>query len=142
MSPAEQVRLVPRWYAAVVVVLLGIFTLVFALTGALADGGVMSRSILGLSLVTGLVLVSACSAFVRRRRPRDPVVTADGSSAPGLRVLAAVLRRRPSASNPALVTEPTKPVTSPSVTPATMSSSSAGTRSRRAPIGTDSLLGR
>ncbi len=79
VSPAEQVRLVPRWYAAVVVVLLGIFTLVFALTGALADGGVMSRSILGLSIVTGLVLVSACSAFVRRRRPRDPVVTADGS---------------------------------------------------------------
>lgn len=89
VSAEEQVRLIPRWYAAVTVIFLGILTLAFGLTGALVDGSVMSRSVLGLALVCGLLLVAACSAFVRRRRPREPSVTPEGARvfvAPGATV--------------------------------------------------------
>lgn len=80
VSPAEQPsRLVPRWFAPVTVTFLVVLTILFATTGALVDDGVMSRSMLGLALACGLVLVATCSAFVRRRRRRDPVVTADGA---------------------------------------------------------------
>jgi hypothetical protein len=80
VSAAEQqARLVPRWFAPVAVVFLVVLTLAFAATGLLADDGVMSRSVLGLALVCGLLLVATCSAFVRRRRRREPTVTADGA---------------------------------------------------------------
>ena len=80
MSPAEQQgRLIPRWFAPVTVAFLVVLTLVLAVTGALADDGVMSRSVLGLALMCGCLLVATCSAFVRRRRRRDPVVTVDGA---------------------------------------------------------------
>ena len=80
VSPAEQpARLIPRWFAPVTLTFLVVLTILFATTGALVDDGVMSRSVLGLALTCGLLLVATCSAFVRRRRRRDPVVAADGT---------------------------------------------------------------
>lgn len=67
MSPAErQARLIPRWFAPVTVTFLVVLTLAFAFTGALVDDEVMSWSMLGLALMSGLMLVATCSAFVDR----------------------------------------------------------------------------
>ena len=62
MSPAEQqARLVPRWFTSVTVTFLVVLTLAFAVTGALVDDGVMTRSVLGLALMCGFLLVATCS---------------------------------------------------------------------------------
>jgi len=87
---ADPVRLVPRWYAAVVVVLLLVLTGVFGGLAATADG-VMGWSAWALVLFTGLLLVAAFSALVRPRRTREPAVAPDGTRvflAPALTVAA------------------------------------------------------
>ena len=77
MSTSARTRLIPRWFAPVTVTFLVVLTLAFAVSAAVTDG-VMSRSIGGLAVMCGLLLVATCSAFVRPRRPRDPDVTPDG----------------------------------------------------------------
>lgn len=71
-------RLIPRWYVAII---LGVLTL---LTGAfvglaLTSDGVAAAAGWGLTVGAGSLLVAAASAFVRPRRPREPLVTADGT---------------------------------------------------------------
>lgn len=73
-SPA---RLVPRWFSALVVVLLAVFALGM-LVLALVDDGVMRWSAWGLSAAAALVLCSAVSALVVPRRAA-PVRGADGT---------------------------------------------------------------
>ena len=77
-TDSAQVRLIPRWFAPTTVTFLTVLTLLFATSAAVVDDGVMSRSIGALAVMCGLLLVAACSAFVRRRRRRAPDVTPDG----------------------------------------------------------------
>ena len=78
MVTATPVRLIPRWYTAVVVVMLVVLTGVF--TGlALSVDGVMGWSAWGLVLFAGLLLLAALSALARPRRVREPGVSADGT---------------------------------------------------------------
>ena len=78
MVTATPVRLIPRWYTAVVVVMLVVLTGVF--TGlTLSVDGVMGWSAWGLVLFAGLLLLAALSALVRPRRVREPAVSADGT---------------------------------------------------------------
>jgi amino acid transporter len=72
-------RLVPRWFAPVTVTFLALLTLFLTVTGALVDDGLMSRSMVVLGVGCGLLLVSACSAFLRRRRRVEVAPSADGS---------------------------------------------------------------
>lgn len=72
-------RLIPRWWSTTVIVVLTVFTLVIGLISAVAGDGLVDLSMFGLAVVSGLVLVSAMSAFVRPRRRREPKVLADGS---------------------------------------------------------------
>ncbi|MEJ7795967.1 MAG: hypothetical protein WKF50_10480 [Nocardioides sp.] len=75
---ATPVRLIPRWYTAIVVVMLFVLTGIF--TGlALSVDGVMGWSAWGLVLFAGLLLVAALSALARPRRVREPAVCADGT---------------------------------------------------------------
>ncbi len=71
-------RLIPRWYTAVVISVLVVLTLLF-LGLAVTSEGVAGASAWGLTLATGLLLLAAVSALARRRRPREPTVTADGT---------------------------------------------------------------
>ncbi|MGH3347942.1 MAG: hypothetical protein ACRDO4_13270, partial [Nocardioides sp.] len=75
---SEATRLIPRWYAVVVVGALVVLTLLF-LGLALTSEGVAGASAWGLTLATGLLLTAAISALARRRRPREPTVTTDGA---------------------------------------------------------------
>lgn len=82
----SRVRLVPRWFAAVVIGALTLFLLVFLLLALTVDG-VMQWSAWGLVAAAGLMLCSAVSALARPRRRREPEVTPDGVRvfvAPGL----------------------------------------------------------
>jgi hypothetical protein len=71
------VRLVPRWFSALVIVVLGLFALGM-LALALVDDGVVRWSAWGLSAAAGLVLCSAVSALVVPRSGR-PIRGADGT---------------------------------------------------------------
>ncbi len=74
----EPVRLIPRWYTSVVVVMLVVLTGIF--TGlALNVDGVMGWSAWGLVLFAGLLLLAALSSLVRPRRVREPAFAADGT---------------------------------------------------------------
>lgn len=77
MVTVNPVRLIPRWYTVTVVTVLVLATLLMVGL-SLTVGGVMGWSTWGLVATFGLLLISAVSALVRRRRPRDPQVTADG----------------------------------------------------------------
>jgi hypothetical protein len=72
-------RLIPRWYAATVVGLLAVFTLVLVGVTAAFGGGLEAVSMWGLSAASALALVAAVSALVRPRRRREPEVATDGS---------------------------------------------------------------
>ena len=71
-------RLIPRWYAATVVGVLTVLTLVVTGLAATADG-IQGASAWGLVAATGLLLVAAASALARPRRPREPDVGPDGT---------------------------------------------------------------
>ena len=71
------VRLVPRWFSSLVIVVLALFALGM-LALALVDDGVMRWSAWGLSAAAGLVLCSAVSALVVPRGGR-PIHGADGT---------------------------------------------------------------
>lgn len=78
VTAAAPARLIPRWYTVVVVTALAVATLLF--TGlALSLDGVMGWSAWGLVVTFGLLLVAAISALARRRRPREPKVTTEGT---------------------------------------------------------------
>ena len=80
------VRLVPRWFTAVVVSALTLVVLGFLLL-ALTVGGVMQWSAWGLVASAALAWCSAVSALARPRRHREPHVTPEGVRvfvAPGL----------------------------------------------------------
>ena len=80
------VRLIPRWFAAVVIGALTLFVLGF-LVLALSVEGVMRWSAWGLFVFAALMLCAAVSALARPRRRREPHVTPDGARvfvAPGL----------------------------------------------------------
>lgn len=80
------VRLVPRWFAAVVVGGLTLLVPTF-LVLALNVGGVMRWSAWGLVAFAALLWCSAVSALARPRRRREPQVTPEGVRvfvAPGL----------------------------------------------------------
>ena len=72
-------RLLPRWFVPATLAFLGVLTVAFLVTGLVVDDGLMSRSIVGLGVVCALLIVATCSAFVRPRRRREPVVAADGT---------------------------------------------------------------
>ncbi len=71
------VRLVPRWFSALVIVVLALFALAM-LVLALVDDGVMRWSACGLSAAASLVLCSAVSALVVPRSG-SPIHGADGT---------------------------------------------------------------
>lgn len=71
------VRLVPRWFSALVIVVLALFALGM-LVLALVDDGVMRWSACGLSAAASLVLCSAVSALVVPRSG-SPIHGADGT---------------------------------------------------------------
>jgi hypothetical protein len=72
-------RLIPRWYAATVVGGLVVFTLALVVTSAAFGEGVAGASMWGLATCSALVLVAACSALLRPRRPREPEIAPDGT---------------------------------------------------------------
>jgi hypothetical protein len=72
-------RLIPRWYAATVVVGLAVFTAVLVATAAAFADGLAGASMWGLAASSALALVAAASALVRPRRPREPETDRDGS---------------------------------------------------------------
>lgn len=76
---SDPARLVPRWFIPVTVTFLGVLTLAFGVSALVVDDGIMSWSIGGLALMCGLLLVATCSAFLRPRRRREPVLGADGT---------------------------------------------------------------
>lgn len=71
-------RLIPVWYAATVICVLIVLTLVFIGLAATSEG-LQGLSAWGLVAATGLLLVAATSSLARPRRPREPVVGPDGS---------------------------------------------------------------
>ena len=80
------VRLIPRWFAVVVIGALTLFVLGF-LVLALSVEGLMRWSAWGLFVFAALLLCSAVSALARPRRRREPQVTPEGVRvfvAPGL----------------------------------------------------------
>ncbi|WP_374454022.1 hypothetical protein [Nocardioides sp.] len=79
MVSSSPERLIPRWYAATVVGGLVVFTLALVVTSTAFGEGLAGASMWGLATCSALVLVAACSALLRPRRPRDPEVTADGT---------------------------------------------------------------
>ncbi|WP_210650615.1 hypothetical protein [Nocardioides sp. SYSU D00065] len=72
-------RLIPRWYVVTVLAALTLVTLALAGTTAAFADDLAGRSMWGLVAATGLLLVAAVSSLARRRRPREPEVTADGT---------------------------------------------------------------
>jgi hypothetical protein len=70
-------RLIPRWYAVVVIGFLTLFALGM-LALALADGSAMGWSAWGLFAAAGLLLCSAISALAVPRRRREPQVSSEG----------------------------------------------------------------
>ena len=71
-------RLIPRWYTVLVLVILTVTTLA-ALGLSLVHDGALGWSFRALLVFAGLLLVSAVSSLVRPRRRSEPVVGADGT---------------------------------------------------------------
>ena len=81
-------RLIPRWYTATVLLLLTIGTSVFLGLSFAADGP-LGWSFRAGSMAAALLLVAACSAFLRPRRRREPRIVGENVrvfSAPGATV--------------------------------------------------------
>ena len=75
---AVPVRLIPRWFTAVTLLLLGLFTVLFLLLAVLASGP-MRPAVWALVVMVGSLLVAALSALARPRRRRELPVLADGT---------------------------------------------------------------
>lgn len=72
-------RLIPRWFAVVVVGTFAALTiLLVGVTAAFGDG-FADMSMYGVATFSFLMLVAAISSLVRPRRRREPEVTADGA---------------------------------------------------------------
>lgn len=74
---SDPVRLIPRWFTAVVVGALAVFAVSF-LGLALTADGVLAPSAWVLFAFAGLMLVSAVSALARPRRRREPATDPAG----------------------------------------------------------------
>lgn len=89
-ADAAPQRLIPRWFTALSVLLLGFLAVVFLVLAALASGP-MRPAVWALVVMTSALLVAALSALARPRRRREPEVRPDGTRvlrAPALTVVA------------------------------------------------------
>lgn len=86
---ADGKRLIPIWYAVVVVGILAVVTLLVAGVTAAFGDGFADMSMWGVAAFCGLMLVASVSSLVRPRRRREPEVKPDGTrvfQAPALTV--------------------------------------------------------